>query len=291
MPQFEILYRHYCLTLKKPVQIAGRAPLSGKKVSMTLHPSNQGLIIFKYKKSLIPVTPQSIYMDPLAHTTILISGDVKILAVEHLLSSLYSLGINSLVIQLEGDNQIPALDSSAESFTKIILNTGYKRFLKTRKVLKIREPFKFELPATDSYVFFKPSRTLKLNVEIGFNNLIGNQQFKGIITEKSYLKEICWARTFIRSPLNGDPNKWQRIRKILPILPKNPKDSPIIIFSDTKFITELIKNDEPVRHKVLDFLGDLSLLGMDLIGEITVYKPGHHFNHNLVQFLDKQIPS
>lgn len=291
MPQLEISHRHYCVTLKKPIQVVGKAPFSGKKVLMTLFPSDQGLIIFKYRGSLIPVNPQSIFMDPSVHTTILLLGDVKILAVEHLLSSLYGLGIDSLVIQLEGDNQIPALDSSAESFTKIILNTGYEKFPKTRKVLKIKQSFKFKFPATDSYAVFKPSKTLKLNVEIGFNNLIGNQQFKGTVTEKYYLKEICWARTFIRSPINGDLAKWQRIRKLLPILPENPEDSPIIIFSDTEFITKLIKEDEPVRHKVLDFLGDLSLLGMDLVGEITVYKPGHHFNHNLVQFLNKQIPS
>lgn len=275
-------------TILKTVYINGQAPFSGKKVQMVLKPNTTGKIIFKFKHFLVTAEPSAIKLSPSAHSTTLFQNGAEIFSVEHLLSALYGLGIDSLIIELKGDNQVPALDSSAESFTKILSNTGIRKIKQKKKIFKVTKSFIFSSKIDDSYAKFYPGKNFKLNLKIVFDNLIGKQQFSSVINPKIYQEEICWARTFIRSPLNsGDPEKWNRIRKLIPILPKDPLSSPVIVFSNTKFITPLKKVDELVRHKVLDFLGDFSILGVDFQGIIEVYKPGHYFNHQLVQFLEK----
>lgn len=275
-------------TIKKPLVIKGKAPFSGKNVRMTLIPKETGGIVFEHLGKSIPILPQSIKFQPLQHTSIIHGHGIEIVAVEHLLSALYGLEIDNLLILLEGDNQIPALDSSSEAFTKLLSDTGTQKTIQKRQILKIIRNLKYSGP-DDSFAFLSPAAGLSIEAEISFNNLIGQHKFQSKITKASYKRHVCWGRTFIRSPLNGDPAKWERIRKLIPALPENPKDSPILVFSDKGFITNLFKPDEPVRHKTLDLLGDLALLGMRIEGKIRVYKPGHLFNQQLVQFLDRQI--
>lgn len=283
-----IISGQWSRTIKKPLVIKGKTPFSGKNVKMTLLPKKTNGIIFEYLGKSIPLLPQSIKLRPVQHTSIISGNGIEILAVEHLLSALYGLQIDNLLIRLEGDNQIPALDSSSETFTKLLSNTGTQKTTQKRRVLKIIRNLKYS-SQDGSSAFLSPATGLNIEVEISFNNLIGQQKFQGKITKAFYRHQLCWGRTFIRSPLNGDPTKWERIRKLIPVLPENPKDSPILVFSDEGFITSLLKPDEPVRHKALDLLGDLALLGMRIEGKIKVYKPGHLFNQQLVQFLDKQI--
>lgn len=283
-----IIQGKWSKTLKKQAIVKGKAPFSGKNVKMTLFPRQERGIIFEYLGKSIPLLPQSIKLQPLQHTSTICGNGIEVIAIEHLLSALYGLQIDNLLIRLEGDNQIPALDSSSETFTKLLSRTGVQKTPQKRQVLKIIRNLKYSSP-DGSYAFLSPAAGLSIEVEISFNNFIGQQKFQGKITRASYQRHLCWGRTFIRSPLNGDPAKWKRIRKLIPALPENPKDSPILVFSDEGFITNLFKPDEPVRHKALDLLGDLALLGMRIEGKIKVYKPGHLFNQQLVQFLDRQI--
>ena len=276
-------------TLAKPIQIIGPAPFSSNTVCIKLLPRFEEGIVFKYKNEFIPLSPRSIKMQNISHTSIIKNSKIEIVCVEHLLAALYGLDIDSVLIELSGDNQIPALDSSAKFYTQKIVSTGFKDMKHERFILKIKEHFIFKDPESDSFAEFYPSDKLKVNIEISFNNIIGTQKYSEEITPSNFQKNICWARTFIRSPINNDRAKWDRIRKIIPILPKNPKKSPIIVFSDKQFITTLIEKDEPVRHKVLDFLGDLALLGVKIEGEIKVFKPSHYFNHKLIKFLYSKL--
>lgn len=148
---------------------------------------------------------------------------------------------------------------------------------------------KFRMKDSDSWARIDPLDDLEVRVEIDFNNIIGKQKFSRRINEDIYRKEIAWARTFVRSPLDGDEGRWERIRKIFPSLPKDQGSSPIIVFNQKEFITKLKASDEPVRHKMLDFLGDISLLGTGLEGSVEIFKPGHYFNQQLVLFLSTQL--
>lgn len=285
----KVVQKERGLTIAKAVTVSGIAPFSGKNVSLSLLPSNKGYIEFVYKDHYIQACPNSIKISPNFHTTIIFSQGIEIQSVEHLLSALYGLGINSISIIIDGENQIPALDSSADRYTQILKKVGIRKIYQKKMVYKIIKDFSFFSQEEDSYAQLHPSPNLEVSMEINFNNIIGKQTFSLDITPESYEKELSWARTFIRSPLNGDIKKWERIKTILPFLPDDPKESPIIVFSDTAFIIDLIKQDEPIRHKMLDFLGDLALLRMGIEGSIKVYKPGHYFNHQLVRFLDSQI--
>lgn len=285
----KLTHKGYSQTISAPITIKGYAPFSAKASTLKLIPSLSGRILFKYHNKIFPVSPENIKLQSETHTTIIKAGQVEIIAVEHLLAALFGLNIDSLLIELEGDNQIPALDSSADYFTKILIKTGFKKISKKRPVIQICQKFKFSDRESDSFAQFSPCKHLKIDAEINFKNFIGIQRYNFNVTSKSFIEEISWGRTFIRSPLNGDVEKWQRLRKLLPFLPENPEKSPVLVFSDHGFITKLIKEDEPIRHKILDFLGDLSLLGMKLEGEIKLYKPGHYFNHRLVRFLASKI--
>lgn len=286
---FKIIDKGYQQTISKIIVIMGPAPFSAKKVTLILKPNYSGGIFFKIGNQTIKVCPENIKMQNISHTSVIQKKNSEILSVEHLLSAFHGLGLDSIIVEIKGGNQVPALDSSADFFTKRIVQTGLKKIDKGRKVLKVNQKFRFKDSDGDSFAEFTPGKGLEIDAEIDFNNLIGIQRYSSKITPSLFLKNICWGRTFIRSPLDGSGDKWQRIRKLIPILPEDPQQSPVLVFSNEGFITKLIRKDEPVRHKIVDFLGDLALLGYRVEGKIKLYKPGHYFNHKLIKFLDSNI--
>lgn len=131
-----------------------------------------------------------------------------------------------------------------------------------------------------------PSETFDISAFIQFPDPVG-QSYYGIkdLTPDKYLREISWARSFIRSGVSQ--KTWEKkIMKVIPALPKDMSKSQVLVANeDGYWITPLKRKDELVRHKVLDLIGDLRLLGMPIKGNIHVARPGHEFNRRLVSFL------
>ena len=130
---------------------------------------------------------------------------------------------------------------------------------------------------------------LAIDVKIDFPDPIGKMHAEYRSEKTDYLKEISWARSFVASPLDGNGDKWERIRQIFPILPEDPTESPLITYDKDGYLTPLREPDELAYHKLLDFLGDISLLGCRLSGKIEVHKPGHRFTTETIDKLKMMI--
>jgi UDP-3-O-[3-hydroxymyristoyl] N-acetylglucosamine deacetylase len=275
-------------TIKKAIDIIGYSMEQGEKCSAKVLSSKAGSgIVFVLSGGvMIPANPESIKIET-DYTTSLVKGKYEIRTVEHLLSALWGLGIDNAKIELSG-NSVPLLDGSSKSYCKLILAAGTKELSEERNVLKFENPYKYTYSKdSDRYIEFKPSDKLKLVGMIDFPNLIGKQSFSHTWSPSNYYNDISWARTFMNSPLDDDNAVWETVRKRIKMLPEDPAKSPMIVYKENHYITPLKKENEPIRHKLLDFYGDTSLLGKRIVADIYINKPGHEFNREIVLNLQK----
>lgn len=281
------------MTLGREIKIEGMSLSGDSRCSLTLAPApeNTGLM-FIVSGVKIPANYSFIKPAIEEYTTILEKDGIEIKTVEHLLSALWGSGIDNAYIKLES-GQIPLRDASAEWYCQEIKKAGVNVQKTLRKYSKINKETTLRLSTDpERYTIFKPANTLSIKATSIFNNIIGTQEFVHQWTPENYLQDISWARSFMNSPVpDGGGDKWERVRKTLKVLPEDPKNSPIIVFTKDQYLTPLKAENEPVRHKVLDFYGDISLLGYRLLADITLFKPGHKFNREIATFLANQLPN
>jgi UDP-3-O-[3-hydroxymyristoyl] N-acetylglucosamine deacetylase len=261
-------------TINKPVSVSGWAfRYSAEKSTINFLPtSNQGLV-FKIGKAIVPVNPNNIAFDK-NHCTNLQSGKTEIKETEHVLSAVYGLGITNLVIEIIGPNEPPIMDGSAKSFINILLQSGVKKLDKIRQQIIITDKFRFSSPDSDSYIEAQTSDNFELDFTTDFPKPIGIQHLSLVITPESFQNEISFARPPLRCPvseaLETKLKEWFRGYE------KNKKS--IIYYSKNGYLTKLRAKDEIVRHKILDFIGDLANIGLPVSGKFICYKVGHKIN-------------
>lgn len=267
-------------TLKKPFIIKGCSFFNNQPITIIGWPARANLgLNFLYRGHFIKVEPQNIKPTQL-HTSQLSSGDETIIATEHILSALYGLGVDNAILEYKNSNQSPLLDGSAKIYTNRIIEAGIKPLPVARKELKVIKPLAIKDRASESFMILMPSESLKIKALINFShNAIGARE--KLIDLKNYQKEIAPARTFFTQSYT--PNRYRKLRKVFQSLPANYQKSPILIHQHRQFISRLRFADEPLRHKILDFCGDLALLDCRLIAEIIVYRPGHRFTQLAVK--------
>jgi UDP-3-O-acyl-N-acetylglucosamine deacetylase len=276
-------------TLAKTVSFWGLS-LTGKicRAVITPAPKNSGLV-FMIGRKQIPARFDYL-RETSEYTTILKSGTVEIRTAEHLLSALWGLGIDNAIIKL-GTNQIPLRDASAESYTRMLQKAGRETQKERRKYLCFKGEMAFRFSQDSKrYAIFRPAKRLKIKAVSIFKNIIGRQEFTHNWSPEVYIRDICWARSFMNSPIfESGGNIWERVRKKIPLLPQIPKFSPIIVYTKDEYITPLKAPNEPVRHKVLDFYGDIALLGIRVLADIKLFKPGHAFTREIVKKIAAKI--
>jgi len=263
----------YKQTTKKQVSTTGRSPFSGGWGTLEFVPSTQGFISING----IKIEPSVISIQNGEHTTIVTGKGKQIKAVEHLLSAISGLGYHSLEVRINAD-EIPAFDGAAMGYVKMLKKAGKKGI--NQKVEYFKPDKEIFFSFENSMAIIRPSNKLRISALIQFPEPIGQQYF----VCNNY-KDVQFARTFIRS--NCDKDVWKNVRRLFPFLPEDKKKSPIIMFENGKWVQRLRAKDEPVRHKILDFIGDISLLGKPVIADITLIRPGHEFNRKLVSYLIK----
>ncbi len=276
-------------TIKKPINFLGHTRQNPfNKTKLRLSPNQKG-ITFKIKQNhSIKVHFNNTKDSQGDHTTCLSNkqgSEVK--TVEHLLSALCGTDIDSVLIELDKGNEIPILDHTSQTFVKKIIKSGTIYTPSNKQVLRIEKTLFFE--HAGSLAILKPSAKTTFSALIQFDEPIGEQYMSVILNKNNYSQEIAWARPFIRE--NYNQKMWKRCRKNLPLLPKNVQNCPIPVFKNGKWIVKVKSKDEPVRHKILDLIGDLATLGTPILGHITVIRPGHDFNRKLVNFLGKMTSS
>ncbi len=263
-------------TLKKVKEITGVGVHSGQKINLTLRPSDAGYIEFirtDLKNSAIKIDPRRIEAK---FSTALKDKDKTIQTPEHLLAVLYVFGIDSLSIELDG-KEIPILDGSAEPFVRLIQDGGTRELLEKKKKSKILQPFRVQ--AGDASIAVEPADDCRITYIIEYDHpVLRRQEIDLSISTDVFIKEIAPARTF------GFLKDVPAMRSQGLALGGSLENA--IVLDEHKVINGPLRfPDEFVRHKVLDFLGDLSLLGCSVSGHFKAYKAGHFLHHKLVLFL------
>ncbi len=253
-------------TLKNRVEFAGRGVHTGKKVVMTLKPSDSGRVVFR-RLDLDGAELELDYRAARAESSsVLEKGQVAVRTVEHLLATLYVFGIDSLDIELTAE-EIPIGDGSAAPFVNLIRQAGIEFLSPEKKVLKVIKPLTVE--KGEGKLSFFPAADLWLTYSIDYAHpAIGRQVFHGPLRLNSFIDEIAPARTFgflqdVPAMLERGLARGGTLENAIILDDKGPVNPPL------RFA------DEFVRHKMLDLIGDLALIGKPLLARVEVFRGGH----------------
>ncbi len=267
-------------TLKTTVQATGVGLHTGEKVYLTLRPApaNSGIVFRRVD------LPESVDIQAEAHavhdtrlSTCLESNGTRVATVEHLMSALAGLGIDNIVIEISSP-ELPIMDGSAGTFVFLIQSAGIVEQSAAKKFIRIKKTV--EVKDGDKWVRFDPFNGYKLNFTINFAHPVfanTKQEITVDLGEHSYIKEVSRARTF------GFMQEVEYMRSQGLALGGNLDNA--IVMDEYRVINPdgLRFDDEFVKHKVLDAIGDLYLLGHPLIGAFSGYKSGHALNNALLR--------
>jgi len=269
-------------TLKNTIRATGVGLHTGEKVYMTLCPApvNTG-IVFR-RVDLDPpadVPADGMYVRETTLGTNLVKDGVRVATVEHLLSAFAGLGIDNAYVELSAA-EIPIMDGSAGPFVFLMQSAGIheqsapKRFIRVRKPVRVTEG--------DKWARLSPFDGFKVNFEIEFEHPVFKRHLQRAsmdFSSTSFLREVSRARTF------GFMSDMEYLRS--KNLGRGGSLDNAIVLDDYRILNEdgLRYENEFVRHKILDAVGDLYLLGHSLIGEFTGFKSGHGLNNKLLREL------
>jgi UDP-3-O-[3-hydroxymyristoyl] N-acetylglucosamine deacetylase len=269
-------------TLRNSIRATGVGLHTGKKVLMTLRPAppDSG-IVFRRTDLPEPVEIRA-HAENVGETTLgttLVKGDVRVSTVEHLLSACAGLGIDNLTVEVSAP-EVPIMDGSAGPFVFLLQSAGIEEQRAAKKFTRVRKRIRVE--QADKWAQFDPFDGFKVNFEIEFNHPIfkrRSQKASMDFSTTSFLKEVSRARTF------GFVRDIETLRSQSLALGGSLDNS--IVLDDFRVLNEdgLRYEDEFVKHKILDAIGDLYLLGHSLIGEFSGYKSGHALNNKLLRAL------
>ena len=265
-------------TIARSTAISGIGLHTGQRINMTLRPADAGVgIVFHRqigdRKVSIEATSANVVDTRLA--TVIGQGDARVSTVEHLLASLAAYGVDNLHIDIDGP-EVPIMDGSAAPFVSVLEEAGLKRHTVSRKFLAIRKPV--SVIDGEKRATIIPSRFFRITFDIAFQHpCIALQQRSVKVTTAGFRKELAPARTF------GFLKDVESLKAAG--LAQGGSLENAIVVDDEKILNPegLRFHDEFVRHKILDAIGDLSLIGYPILGHVRAFKAGHDINHQLVE--------
>jgi UDP-3-O-[3-hydroxymyristoyl] N-acetylglucosamine deacetylase len=254
-------------TLRRPVSCTGIGLHSGNKVSLSLKPAPADFGIRFRRSDLggleIPATVDN--LASIQYATGLACGEGSVETVEHLLAALVSLRVDNVVVELNHP-EVPIMDGSASPFVYLTHEAGIKTLAAPRRFLKVVRPI--ALSSGDKRIALYPSDHFKVTYSISFDHpLLRHQSRTLAITEDSFIEEIASARTF------GFLKEVEMLRRHGLALGGSLDNA--IVLGETSVLNALRFDDEFVRHKILDVLGDLALVGYPIIGHLVAHRGGH----------------
>lgn len=265
-------------TIKQEVSFAGIGLHTGSHVTVKLKPSprDTGIVFYRNDKNLIIRADVGAVVDTAFATSLGYNG-TRIKTVEHILAAVSGLGIDNLIIELDG-SEIPILDGSSTELIDIILRGGIAKQGKKRPYLRITKPVFFDDGHSEIAAF--PYNGRKLTYRIHFNHhLLGEQKLSIDLNEETFAREVAPARTF------GFVKDVEYLRANG--LAKGGSLDNAVILGDNGVLNKsgLRFKDEFVRHKMLDFIGDISLIGFPIYGYLVANRSGHSTNIKFVKSL------
>ncbi len=267
-------------TIKKEIICSGVGLHSGKNIYMTLvpQPANSGVrfeVFYGGRRRILKLNPKQVVGTGLA--TILGDGNCHVSTIEHLLATFQGLQIDNVLVRIEGQ-EVPIMDGSATQFVSLIRSVGLEELDAKRHMLRIRKPVRFEKDG--KYIEAAPYNGFRVEFTINFDHeLIGTQTYSFELNPFSFAREIAPARTF------------GFLRDVAMLKEKGlalggSLENVVVLDGNGIVNPEGLRfENELVRHKILDFIGDMAMIGLPLQGDFTVYCSGHGVNNEFLRFL------
>jgi UDP-3-O-[3-hydroxymyristoyl] N-acetylglucosamine deacetylase len=263
-------------TLKNAIQATGVGLHTGEKVYMTLHPSAPDTGVVFRRTDLDPVVEIRAMAKNVGDTTLsttLMKDDVRVSTIEHLMSALAGMGIDNVTIDVSAA-EIPIMDGSAAPFVFLIQSAGIEEQDAPKKFVRIKRPVTVKQDGKEAT--FKPFDGFKINFAIDFDHPVFTSQTLNAsidFSSTSFVKEVSRARTF------GFMHEFEYLRA--KGLARGGSLNNAIVVDESQIVNEdgLRFEDEFVKHKILDAIGDLYLMGNSIIGEFDAHKSGHGLNN------------
>jgi UDP-3-O-[3-hydroxymyristoyl] N-acetylglucosamine deacetylase len=269
-------------TLKQAVRASGIGLHSGARVYMSMLPAGPDTGIVFRRTDLSPAVEVPARAELVGEANMcstLVDGSTKVATVEHLMSALAGLGIDNCIIELSSP-EVPIMDGSAGPFVFLIQSAGIHEQDAPKKFIRIKQPVRVQ--EGDKFASFEPYEGFRLNFSIDFKHPVFKSSTQNAVIDFStttYVKEVSRARTF------GFMRDFDQLRAHNLGLGASLDNA--VALDDYRVLNQegLRYEDEFVRHKILDAVGDLYLLGHSIIGAYTAYKSGHALNNLLARKL------
>ena len=295
-------------TLKSSFTLSGKGLHTGLQITLTVNPApeNTGYVIKRVDLPNAPEIPAlAEYVSETTRGTVLKLGEVQVSTVEHALAALYALGIDNCILEVNAP-EFPILDGSSKFYVEQIEKVGIEEQSKDKDYFVVTKKIIYETPDKSSSIMLLPDETFSVQTLIGYDSPVLGNQFAVLENMADFKTEVAPARTFVF------------VRELEPLLKMNlikggDLTNAIVIY-DTPIAkselqrlselmnqpcpevdslgymnTELVFNNEPARHKLLDVIGDLALIGKPIKGKVIAMHPGHSVNTALAKLMRKEI--
>ena len=296
-------------TIHKAVSLKGKGLHTGKEVNITFKPANENTG-YIFRRIDLPNQPEiKALVDNVVETsrsTVLRQNGASVGTVEHLLSAVYGIGIDNIIIEIDNE-EMPILDGSSQLYVKVLSEAGINEQSADRIYFNIEEEISLIDTVKDSTIQAYPADELSLNVMIDYNSTILGNQYASLKKLSDYKKEIAPCKTFVflkelEILLKNNQIKGGDLSNALVIVEKDftqkefnriadlfHKDHQIYNGRGVINEKDMTFSNEPARHKLLDLIGDLALVGMPIKGKIIASKPGHFSNILFAKKIREQI--
>lgn len=266
----------YETTVQRPVQISGRGLHSGVPVSIRILPAPPatGIVFRRTDLEDFEIPACWSYVAKVSYATSLMRQGVLISTTEHLLSVFYIMGIDNAYVEINS-LEVPILDGSGQPYVELLRQAGIRTHRRYRRYLRIREPITVE--GNGKRISILPADRFLLTCEVFFDHpKVGRQMIEMEVTPERYAREIAPARTF------GFAHELDQMRSMGLI--RGASLDNAVCFDAGGVMNEggLRFEDEPCRHKALDLIGDLALIGRPLLGHVIAERAGHAMHVALV---------
>ncbi len=273
-------------TIENPVEIEGVGLHTGENCKLILKPAPPNTGIIFIRKDIENTEPIPLDIDNLLDTnkfprrTSIGNERVQIHTIEHLLSAICAMEIDNVFVEIYG-SECPGLDGSSKGFVDLIKKGGIKEYEEEKDVFYLKEPI--YISENSSHIIALPSKEFKISYTLDYPNTFINSQFASfVITPEIYEKEIAPARTFC---LKEEVD----ILRNIGLGKGSTYENTLIIDKDGVINNEFRFQDEPVRHKICDLIGDIALLRKHLVAHIIGIKSGHSINTKLIKRIKELI--
>jgi UDP-3-O-[3-hydroxymyristoyl] N-acetylglucosamine deacetylase / 3-hydroxyacyl-[acyl-carrier-protein] dehydratase len=295
-------------TIKQAFTLSGKGLHSGLEITLTFIPApeNHGIKIKRVDLEGQPVMDAvAEYVTETTRGTVLKKGEMQVSTVEHAMSALYAFGIDNCLLEVNAP-EFPILDGSAKYFVEQIQQVGIEEQKAEKNFYIVRKKIEYSIPETGAKITILPDDVFSLDVHIGFDSPVLNNQFASLSSLDDFAADIANARTFvfvreIEQLLKLNLIKGGDLKNAIVIYDKEMSQDEFDHLADLMhqphqdatrlgYLNGGVKfPNEPARHKLLDVIGDLALIGKPIKGKVIATYPGHKINTDLAKQIRKEL--